>query len=217
MKINKTIIALSVLAVALTSCGSSQKESGTKPEGPIVIRPATTVIKGDLQEYFTVLDKGYTVKQTRAQDYDGQPVYSTAITVDVVRTDAAFPCDKNKIGSVCDYGSESIKYTAGFGIEFLDSLDNTIGVVYATERNIDSRKSPAPIGEELMAAISSRGGESTALTFTYRSKDKIEKPYKFRLLSILRPTGSEEESTSEEIENNSESVDDVVSQAEDAL
>lgn len=217
MKINKTIIALSVLAVALTSCGSSQKESDAKSEGPGILRPATTVIKGDLQEYFTVLDKGYIVKQTRTYDYNGQPAYSTAITVDVVRTDEAFPCDKNRIGSVCDYGSKSIKYVAGFGIEFLDSLDNTIGVVYATEHNIDPRRSPAPIGEELMAAISSRAGESTALTFTYISKDKIDKPYKFRLLSILRPTESEEESTSEGIENNSESVDDVVSQAEDAL
>ena len=217
MKINKTIIALSVLAVALTSCGSSQKKSDTKAEGPDVIRPATTVIKGDLQEYFTVLDKGYIVKQTRAYDYNGQPAYSTAITVDVVRTDTAFPCDKNKIGSVSDYGSKSIKYVAGFGIEFLDSIDNTIGVVYATEHSIDPRKSPAPIGEELMAAISSRAGESTALTFTYISKDKIDKPYKFRLLSILRPTESEEDPATEETENSTERADAVVPQPEDVL
>lgn len=68
MKINKTIIALSVLAVALTSCGSSQKKNDAKAKGPDVVRPATTVIKGDLQEYFTVLDKGYTVKQTGEED-----------------------------------------------------------------------------------------------------------------------------------------------------
>ena len=193
MKINKTIIALSVLAVALTSCGSSQK----KEEAPITIKPATTAIKGELRDLFTVVDKEYTLS-------DEEFGRDKGVNVEIQRTDVALPFNKDEVGSTDDKGSKDVKYLAGFGIELLDSLDNVIEVIDATEYG-------SPSGESIKSAIASAAGETTSIKFHFDIKDT--KPAKFRIISILRPNIPEEETTTEEaiVTEEEESSSDVSS------
>lgn len=206
MIINKTIVALSVLAVALTSCGSSEK----KEEAPITIKPSTTAIKGDLRDLFTVVDKEYTLTDER---------YSSTkhLTIEIQRTDAVLEYDKNEIGSRAEKGDKDVKYIAGFGIELLDSLDNVIKVI-----DVDDWYSPS--GESIKSAFSSAAGETTSLEFEI---DYDIKPAKFRVISSLRPNVPEEETTTEETivaeeeettsDDSSDDLDKTIKQTKEAM
>lgn len=207
MKINKTIIALSVLAVALTSCGSSQK----KEEAPITIKPSTTAIKGDLRDLFTVVDKEYTLTDERYGS-------TKHVTIEIQRTDAVLEYDKNEIGSRSEKGDKDVKYIAGFGIELLDSLDNVIKVI-----DVDDWYSPS--GESIKSAFSSAAGETTSLEFEIDLNDI--KPAKFRVISSLRPNVPEEETTTEETvvaeeeettsDDSSDDLDKTIKQTKEAM
>lgn len=207
MKINKTIIALSVLAVALTSCGSSQK----KEEAPITIKPSTTAIKGDLRDLFTVVDKEYTLSE---EGFGG----IQDVNIEIQRTDVALSFNKDEVGSTDDKGSKNVAYIAGLGIEILDSLDNVIKVIDATAYG-------SPSGESIKSAIASAAGETTSIKFTFDLEGK--KPAKFRLISSLRPNVPKEETTTEETvvaeeeessnDDSSDDLDKTIKQTKEAM
>lgn len=207
MKINKTIATLSIIAVALTSCGSSQKTE----EAPIAIKPSTTAIKGELRDLFTVVDKEYTLT-------DEEFGRDKGVNIEILRTDIDLPFNKDEVGSTGDKGSKDVKYLVGFGIELLDSLDNVIEVINASDYG-------SPSGESIKSAIASAAGETTSLKFRFEVKDK--KPSKFRIISILRPNVPEEETTTEETvvaeedessnDDSSDDLDKTIKQTKEAM
>lgn len=113
MKVSKLLV-MSVIALGLTACGSKKSEKETTS---IVMTPETTEISGPLEGCYTVVDREY--KATEGS--------LSKVTIELERTDKAFPFDEN-FGEFDSMGSSSRdpKIKMGFGIEFLDEDGNVI-------------------------------------------------------------------------------------------
>jgi hypothetical protein len=101
------LTAFLVISTIIASCGGGGNSS-------VTIKPKTTSIKGDLGDYFVVVDKDYSIK------FDEKSLMKTGlITVEVKRTDKDLPFSAD---DASPYGSskEGEKYHFGFGIEIYD-------------------------------------------------------------------------------------------------
>lgn len=179
---SKISFALAIfIALMVISCGKSK--SG---EQELTVKPKTTEIKGDLGEYFEVVDKEYKIPVDENS-------LNQLITVEIRRKDKDFPFDVNKINPFGTNGSE--EYHVGFGIEFLGD-NGPIDVKNATEGGIGGPYS----SEDVSSLFKLKKGESGYIRWTV---DKIEDLKNFQITSALK----KEDSSNSSISTNSEDGD----------
>lgn len=163
------LFALSLIAFAITSCGGSS----TKDE-PVLIKPTQAEVKGDLKDCFTVVDKSYQVK------WDGS---KKIITIEVMRTDAELPFDRDNFDVCANKGENDKPQVAGFGIELIDSLGTVVAQISPSEANYYE--------DVMSSALRLLPGESGAVTFSYYDNWDWSITG-FRILSLVEANEKEE-------------------------
>lgn len=119
-KILRTGVAILTLA-ALMSCGgnSNQKNNENEKEQAekeTVLVPKTTKVKGDLSEYFEVVEKEYQLKDD---------TYSKMITITLMRKDKELP-DIYKEFKPVGYFGAGVMGNYGFGIKIFDENEDQV-------------------------------------------------------------------------------------------
>ncbi len=184
---NFTIV---VMAIILASCGG-KKNSDEK----IVLIPETTHIKGDLGDYFNVVDKEYTVTDD----------WGDMVTIEVERTDMDYSFD---LKGVEPYGTSGKGVTghAGFGVEILDEDGNVIAKTAATASGLSGMYS----SDDMKEALKLKAGETGTVRWSFHF-DSDKKPAKFRLTSSYEEVDSsnwDSDSSSSDDDDSSSSDDD---------
>lgn len=182
--------AIAIMAVCLAACGG-KKDSEEKEE--IVLTPETTQIKGDLGDYFEVVEKEYTVTND----------FGDMVSIEVKRTDADFSFDLKGVEPYGTYG-KGVTGNAGFGIEILDENGNVIEKVAATASGLGGMYS----SDDMKEALKLKAGETGTVRWSFHF-DGDKKPAKFRLTSAY------EEVDSSDWDSDSSSSDDDSSSSDD--
>lgn len=149
----------------VTSCGDKEKSGEA-----IVLTPETTAIKGDLGDYFEVIDKEYTLSEG---------TFDPVISVEVKRTDADYAFDLNGVKPY-GYSGQGITGHAGFGIEILDENGNLIEKMAATKGGLGGMYS----GDDMIEALKLKAGETGIVRWSISVNDN-QKPAKFRIISAI--------------------------------
>jgi len=155
------VSAVASMSVFMASCGGGG------------IKPVTTAVSGTLGEYFTVVDKGYSL--TTYTDK------AKLITVQLNRTDKPLPFDAEKAEVYSGYNKERVEVS--FGIEFLDANDDVVYKVSPTDAYADLRGSVVE-DDEFLVAIKTASGDRCSIQFGITNED-AKKVKKFRVLSNL--------------------------------
>lgn len=185
MKKTINIWAIGLLALGLASCGG--KKDAEKAE--IVLSPETTHIKGDLGDYFEVVDREYTVTND----------WGDMVSVEVKRTDADYAFDITGVSPMGTHG-QGVTANAGFGIEVLDENGNVIEKSAATAAGFGGMYS----SDDMKEALSLKPGETATVRWSFHfNSDK--KPAKFRLTSALQQNSTS--SSSGSFDNDSSASD----------
>ena len=191
-KMKKLMIIFGAILFAstiLTSCGG-----GTKKDDSVKIKPKTTTVKGDLGDYFEVVDKEYEIKKIEGEMF-------TLITVEVKRNSKDFSFPTNNINPFGTNGGED--YHVGFGIELLGE-SGPITVVPATA---DGMSGPYD-SKDITGLMTLKKGETGYIRW---SVDKLDGLKSFQLSSALQKeehTNSESSTSSDATESSSSSSGD---------
>ena len=190
----KTIkyFAIAIMAVCLAACGGKK---GSEEKEEIVLTPETTHIKGDLGDYFEVVDKEYTITDD----------WGDMVSIEVKRTDADFSFDLKGVEPYGTYG-KGVTGNAGFGIEILDENGNVIEKVAATESGLGGMYS----SDDMKEALKLKAGETGTVRWSFNF-DSDKKPAKFRLTSAYEEVDSSDwdsDSSSSDDDESSSSDDD---------
>ncbi|MDY3548995.1 hypothetical protein PG291_10330 [Riemerella anatipestifer] len=169
------------VALMMLSCSKNKKSE------ELTIKPKTTQIKGDLGDYFEVVEKEYKIPIEEG-------FLNQIITVEVRRKDVDFPFDVDKINPFGTDGGE--EYHVGFGIEFLGD-NGPIDVKNATEGGMGGPYS----SEDVSSLFKLKKGESGYIRWTV---DKIDGLKNFQITSALEKSGS-----SNSLSSNSEYSDSI--------
>jgi len=183
MKIFK-YLTIAVMAISLASCGGKKNSDENEK---IVLTPETTNIKGDLGDYFKVVDKEYTVTND----------FGDMVTIEVERTDKEYSFDLKGVEPYGTFGRDVTGH-AGFGIEILDEDGNVIEKIAATASGLIGMYS----SDDMKEALKLKAGEKGTVRWSFQF-DSDKKPAKFRLTSSY-----EEEDSSNLDSDSSTSVDD---------
>lgn len=97
--------------IVTSSCGSQKNNDET------TLTPQKTTIKGELKDYYEVVDKEYTITDD---------TFGKLITVQLKRTDTEFPNNYKKGYEPVGMSGRDVKGNYGFGIEVFDADDNKI-------------------------------------------------------------------------------------------
>lgn len=184
--------AIAIMAVCLAACGG-KKDSEEKEE--IVLTPETTKIKGDLGDYFEVVEKEYTVTND----------FGDMVSIEVKRTDADFSFDLKGVEPYGTYG-KGVTGNAGFGIEILDENGNVIEKEAATASGLGGMYS----SDDMKEALKLKAGETGTVRWSFHF-DGDKKPAKFRLTSAYEKVDSSDwdsDSSSSDDDESSSSDDD---------
>ena len=103
------------MSIALVSCGGSEKK--TADSAATTLAPSKTEIKGDLSEYFTVVEKTYDFADFEKSMFDEEPI----IALELQRTDKALPEAYKKGYEPVGYSGYSGRGNYGFGIKVKDA------------------------------------------------------------------------------------------------
>jgi len=175
MKKLMTIFGAVLLASTfLTSCGSDE----TQETNSVKLKPKSTSIKGELGDYFEVVDREYEIKQEEGEMF-------TLITVEVKRNNKDFSFPVDNINPFGTSGGED--YHVGFGIELIGE-SGPIQVVPATA---DGMSGPYD-SEDITGLMKLKKGETGYIRW---SVDKLDGLKSFQLSSALQ---KEEHATSSE-------------------
>jgi len=185
-------LTIAVMAISLASCGGKKNSDENKK---IVLTPETTNIKGDLGDYFEVVDRDYTVTDD----------WGDMVSVEVKRTDMDYSFD---LKGVEPYGTSGRGVTgnAGFGIEILDEDGNVIEKTAATASGLSGMYS----SDDMKEALKLKAGETGTVRWSFHF-DSDKKPAKFRLTSSYEEVDSsnwDSESSSSDEDASSLSEDD---------
>jgi hypothetical protein len=165
MKNLTTILGVIIFAsVIFTSC-----KEGAKKDESVKIKPKTTIIKGDLGDYFEVVDKEYEIKKNEGEIF-------TLITVEVKRNNKDFTFPTTNINPFGTNGGED--YHVGFGIELLGE-SGPITVVPATA---DGMGGPYD-SEDVTGLMSLKKGETGYIRWSVKNLDGLKS---FQLSSALQ-------------------------------
>jgi hypothetical protein len=100
---------VAMCCLVLASCGKSKDA---------ILTPETTNLRGDLKEYFTVVDKQYTVKYDD-ENFGGKYM----ISIELQRTDVPFAFDTKGLEPVGTFG-QGVRGNYGIGIDIMDADGN---------------------------------------------------------------------------------------------
>lgn len=185
MRKTNNILALAFMTI-MTSCGctNSDKKETVKY---ISLNPKTTQIKGDLGDYFEVVDKEYKIPVAESS-------FDQKISVEVKRNDKDFPFNTDKINPFGTNGGE--EYHVGFGIELLGE-NGPVQVNNATDGGMGGPYS----SEDVSSLFKLKKGETGYIRWTVNKTDGINS---FQLTSALQ---KEDATTSNSSITNDETTD----------
>lgn len=168
----KKIFLLSILTTAfmITSCGSSDNDGGDSNEAneTLTLTPKTVQIKGDLGDYFEVIDKEY---ETTHDMFD-------VISIEIKRTDKDLPFDsKSDAVRPTGYSGAGITTLVGFGLELYDEKGNVV-----EKKSTGGGMGGSYSYDDIIEAIKMRPGETGIIRFAI---DKDKKPVTFVMTSII--------------------------------
>lgn len=187
-------LLVAVMAICLTACGG-KKNSDSEEKEAIVLTPETTQIKGDLGDYFEVVDKEYTITDD----------WGDMVSIEVKRTDADYSFDLKGAEPYGTYG-KGVTGNAGFGIEILDENGNVIEKIAATASGLGGMYS----SDDMKEALKLKAGETGTVRWSFHF-DSNKKPAKFRLTSAYEEVDSSDwdsDSSSSDDDESSSSDDD---------
>lgn len=173
-------LTIAIVAICLASCGGKKNSEETNSEETnseeIVLTPETTQIKGDLGDYFEVVEKEYTAIKDLGT--------SVMVSIEVKRTDTDYSFD---LKGVEPYGTSGMGVTghAGFGIEILDEKGNVIEKQAATADGFGGMYS----SDDMKDALKLKAGETGTVRWSFHF-DSDKKPAKFRLTSAYEEVDS---------------------------
>lgn len=159
--------AMFIVSAIMTSCGGGEK----KGTNEVTIKAKSTSIKGDLGDYFEVVDKDYVLKVE-----EGSIMGGAIISVEVKRTDKDFDFPTENINPFGTNGGED--YHVGFGIELLGE-SGPITVKQATESGMGGPYS----SEDVTGLMKLKKGETGYIRW---SVDKLDGLKSFQLSSALQ-------------------------------
>lgn len=166
-------LLVAVMAICLTACGN-KKNSDSEEKEAIVLTPEKTQIKGDLGDYFEVVDKEYTITDD----------WGDMVSIEVKRTDIDYSFDLKGVEPYGTYG-KGVTGNAGFGIEILDENGNVIEKVAATASGLGGMYS----SDDMKEALKLKAGETGTVRWSFLF-DSDKKPAKFRLTSAYEEVDS---------------------------
>ena len=179
-------LTIAIVAICLASCGGKQNSEETEE---IVLTPETTQIKGDLGDYFEVVEKEYTVTNEYGR---------SMVSIEVKRTDTDYSFDLKGVEPYGTYG-QGVTGNAGFGIEILDENGNVIEKEAATGGMYSN--------DDMKEALKLKTGETATVRWTFRF-DSDKKPAKFRLTSAYEEVDSSDWDSSSSSSSDDESSSD---------
>lgn len=192
-------IGVAVTAMFLTSCGSGDNTSESSSNKKMVIKPKSTSIKGELGNYFEVVDKDY--------NFTGK---DNKLMVEVVRKKGEFEFSTDKLAECRgDYGEwEGEEAAVGIGFEIFDES----GPVFTQSANRFAYFGPNGSGE-VIALIGLKEGETSYITIYSKAfSDEVElnNVTSFQLTSAYETTihGKPEGATSSHGNSSSSSFED---------
>lgn len=154
-----SLLACVSMLLATTSCSDKPTE--------LKISPITTALKGDLSDYYEVVDKEYKVESG----------FAHTIIVEIKRNNTPFAFDVNDVDPYGTYGTSSDKkVSVGFGIETFDEQGNPVYIYNPTEGNMY---------DDTKALIKLPNGESGFISMSlFFEGDQAEKAKTFKISSI---------------------------------
>ena len=167
MKINFINVAFIMLvSIFFVSCGGSKTEE-------VTVKPKTTSLKGDLKEYYDIVDKDYKIKVD-----ENSYMNEGMITVEVKRNQKDFDFKTDNINPFGTNGSED--YHVGFGIEIFNESAPSV-IKNATEGGMNGVYS----GDDIKGLIQLEKGETGYIRWTVSNK-KLKGLKTFRITSALK-------------------------------
>ena len=169
------VMLSALLCGTLSSCGGSKKSDHSYK-----LTPETTAVKGDLSDYYEVVDKEYTTTNNYRTMMDD---WHTIVAIEIKRTDKEFDFDSE---STLPMLKESVGLTgnAGFGIEIIDENGNVIAKSAATDGGIHGMYND----DDMKEALKLKPGETATVRWEINFADD-DKPVKFRLTSAYEKSG----------------------------
>lgn len=196
------IAVVIIIALMATMCGGGDNEEANEAkEG---IKPIQTEVKGDLKDYFEVVDKNCKLKPNK---------YLSSIVVELRRIGGELPFSITDVEAFNTNNEPTADYYAGFGIELL----NADGEIIA--------KQPAtmfPYSEnEIMEALRLQPGETTTIEINIEATEKdFKNAVNYRITSALQDNRKKREelkNNSGKSDSNSDDIDKTLEQTEKAL
>lgn len=164
---NLNICFAIVIAILFASCGGGKSDKGTTS---VTVKPKTTVIKGDLGDYFEVINQDYIIKVD-----ENSFLTSGLISVEVKRNDKDFAFPTENINPFGTNGSED--YHVGFGIELFGDAGSQV-IKNATEGGMGGPYS----SEDVTGLMKLKKGETGYIRW---SVDELEGLKTFQLSSAI--------------------------------
>lgn len=161
------IAIVAIVAFTLTNCKGKKEEKNEIKS--IIVKPKTTIIKGDLGDYFVVVEHDYEIKVENSFGNEG------LISVEVKRTDKDFSFPTNNINPFGTNGGE--KYHVGFGIEIFGDAGPKV-IKQATEDGMGGPYS----SEDVTALMNLKKGETGFIRWTVVMSEDLKT---FQLSSAL--------------------------------
>lgn len=167
-KLSLPLITLITL-IAFASC--SGKGDSTK-EGT-VLTPKSTEIKGDMGEYFEVVNKDYPIVTENG---------ASIINVEVKRKDADYTFNPE---NAAPFGAGTANYRVGFGIELFDSTGGAKGIKNA----IDVGKDGVFNTNDVVSVIKLKKGETGYIRWAIENPAGLKT---FQLTSVLEGSATDQ-------------------------
>ena len=144
----------------------------------ITLTPKSTQVKGELKEYFTVVDKNYIVKY----DKDSYPKYKE-ITIELQRTGVPFAFNKKGIEPVGHSGA-GVLGNFGIGIKIYDADNNIIKSVSPTADGLSGVYSSDDL-KNLLILEENETGIVRWTSYEFQDLDIDDKNFTFEISSSL--------------------------------
>lgn len=187
-------LALIIAAVmCIASCGRKSEETEEPQEDPeISLTPETTTIKGPLGEYFSVVDRTFTIKK------DGS---FTILAVEVERNDKMTPFLAEDICFFPNGKKSDASMLGGFGYELIDENGDVI------DKGSASSSTTVYSWDDVEEALRSMPGERSTIRFDIF--DINGTPKTLRITSDLQKNKQSKSSVEADDTDTTDDTDDI--------